>query len=275
MPTVLQFRRGTTAQNDSFTGAAGEVSIDTQKSALRIHDGSTAGGVEVASASGTASLTNKTIDTENNTITFDLSEGSLSGTLAEFNTALSDGTFTEIAATQTLSNKTIDSGNNTLTVDLSEATVTGTLSEFNTALSDGSFASLAGSETLTNKTLTSPVLNTATVGTSIVPSSADGATLGSATAEFSDLFLADGAIINFGNDQDVTLTHIADTALRLNLDLQVEGGNIGTSTDPDLLGLADNALTVNGTITATATATLLLVDSSGSTLKTINGFDTP
>lgn len=229
MPTVLQFRRGTTAQNDSFTGAAGEVSIDTQKSALRIHDGSTAGGVEVASASGTASLTNKTIDTENNTITFDLSEGTLSGTLAEFNTALSDG----------------------------------------------SFVSLAGTETLTNKTLTSPVLNTATVGTSIVPSSADGATLGSATAEFSDLFLADGAIINFGNDQDVTLTHIADTALRLNLDLQVEGGNIGTSTDPDLLGLADNALTVNGTITATATATLLLVDSSGSTLKTINGFDTP
>ena len=29
MPTVLQFRRGTTAQNNSFTGAAGELSIDT------------------------------------------------------------------------------------------------------------------------------------------------------------------------------------------------------------------------------------------------------
>ena len=46
MPTQLQFRRGTTAQNDAFTGAAGEISIDTQTDSLRIHDGSTAGGFE-------------------------------------------------------------------------------------------------------------------------------------------------------------------------------------------------------------------------------------
>ena len=75
--------------------------------------------------------------------------------------------------------------------------------------------SAASTATLTNKTLTSPVLNTATVGTSIVPASADGATLGTASAEFSDLFLADGGIIKFGNDQDVTLTHNADKGLIL------------------------------------------------------------
>ncbi len=44
MPTVLQFRRGTTAQNNSFTGAAGELSIDTDDDAIRVHDGSTPGG---------------------------------------------------------------------------------------------------------------------------------------------------------------------------------------------------------------------------------------
>ena len=70
-------------------------------------------------------------------------------------------------------------------------------------------------QTLTNKTLTSPVLNTATVGTSIVPSSADGATLGSASAEFSDLFLADGGTIQLGNDQDVRIIHDADDGLIL------------------------------------------------------------
>ena len=70
-------------------------------------------------------------------------------------------------------------------------------------------------QTLTNKTLTSPVINTATVGTSIVPSSADGATLGTASAEFSDLFLADGGTIQFGNDQEITLTHVADSGLTL------------------------------------------------------------
>ena len=44
MPTVLQFRRGTTSQNNAFTGALGELSIDTQLDAIRVHDGSTAGG---------------------------------------------------------------------------------------------------------------------------------------------------------------------------------------------------------------------------------------
>ena len=47
MPTQLQLRRGTTSQNDSFTGAVGEVTVDTNSESLRIHDGSTAGGFEV------------------------------------------------------------------------------------------------------------------------------------------------------------------------------------------------------------------------------------
>ena len=66
-------------------------------------------------------------------------------------------------------------------------------------------------QTLTNKSLTSPQITT-----SILPASADGATIGSATKEFSDLFLADGSTVQFGNDQDVTLTHVADTGLLLN-----------------------------------------------------------
>jgi len=52
--------------------------------------------------------------------------------------------------------------------------------------------------------------------TSILPGTADGATIGSATYEWSDLFLADGSILYFGADQDVTLTHVADAALMLN-----------------------------------------------------------
>ena len=47
MPTQLQLRRGTTAQNNSFTGAAGELSIDTQTENIRVHDGSLAGGQEI------------------------------------------------------------------------------------------------------------------------------------------------------------------------------------------------------------------------------------
>ena len=47
MATALQLRRGTTAQNNAFTGVVGELSIDTQTEALIVHDGSTSGGFEV------------------------------------------------------------------------------------------------------------------------------------------------------------------------------------------------------------------------------------
>ena len=57
---------------------------------------------------------------------------------------------------------------------------------------------------------------TVTATTAFVPSASDGAALGTSSLEFSDLFLADGAVINFGDDQDVTLTHNADTGLTLN-----------------------------------------------------------
>ena len=57
---------------------------------------------------------------------------------------------------------------------------------------------------------------TATGFSSADPASADGDSLGTASLEWSDLFLADGGIIKFGNDQDVLLTHVADTGLLLN-----------------------------------------------------------
>jgi hypothetical protein len=58
MPTQVQFRRGTTAQNNSFTGAAGELSVNTSNSTIRVHDGSTAGGSELASVTYSSNATN-------------------------------------------------------------------------------------------------------------------------------------------------------------------------------------------------------------------------
>ena len=61
MPTQVQFRRGTTAQNNSFTGAPGELSVDTDLDVIRVHDGSTAGGFALVGATSTQTLTNKTL----------------------------------------------------------------------------------------------------------------------------------------------------------------------------------------------------------------------
>lgn len=44
MAKQLQLRRGTTVQNDAFTGAIGELTMDTDKKQLRLHDGATQGG---------------------------------------------------------------------------------------------------------------------------------------------------------------------------------------------------------------------------------------
>lgn len=121
----------------------------------------------------TDTLTNKSISLTTNTI---------SGTLAEFNTALSDDNFVSLTGAETLTNKTLTSpvissisNTGTLTlptstdtlvgrattdtltnksISLTTNTISGTLAEFNTALSDGDFATIAGTETLTNKTLT-------------------------------------------------------------------------------------------------------------------------
>ena len=57
MPTVLQFRRGTTTQNNNFTGTAGELSVDTTLDTVRVHDGSTAGGFALLKETGISNLT--------------------------------------------------------------------------------------------------------------------------------------------------------------------------------------------------------------------------
>ena len=44
MARLLKLRRGTTSEHSSFTGAEGEVTIDTTKDTAVVHDGSTAGG---------------------------------------------------------------------------------------------------------------------------------------------------------------------------------------------------------------------------------------
>ena len=65
MPTQVQFRRGTTAQNNSFTGAAGELSVNTSNTTIRVHDGSTAGGAELATVTSASNATNLTTGTLN------------------------------------------------------------------------------------------------------------------------------------------------------------------------------------------------------------------
>ena len=59
--TQIQYRRGSEAQNNAFTGALGEITVDTTNDTLRVHDGSTAGGFTLVNTSATQTLTNKSL----------------------------------------------------------------------------------------------------------------------------------------------------------------------------------------------------------------------
>lgn len=57
MPTQVQTRRGTTAQHSTFTGASGELTVDTDKKTVVVHDGATAGGAPLLRENGAQSFT--------------------------------------------------------------------------------------------------------------------------------------------------------------------------------------------------------------------------
>ena len=87
MPFAFQRRRGTTAQHASFTGLNAELTVDTDKKTVVVHDGSTAGGVPLARAAGgtLADTTIRGIEEDINvvasaatgTINFDVSTASI------------------------------------------------------------------------------------------------------------------------------------------------------------------------------------------------------
>ena len=108
--------------------------------------------------------------------------------------------------------------------------------------------------------------STITAETAVVPDASDGAALGTTSLEWSDLYLADGAVIGFGDDQDVTLTHVADTGLLLSSTDQLQFGDSGTYIHQSADGVLDlvsdtelelNATTIdiNGNVEISGTAT--------------------
>ena len=87
--------------------------------------------------------------------------------------------------------------------------------------------------------------------TGLAPGASDGNALGTTALEWSDLYLADGAVVSLGNDQDVTLTHVADTGLLLNSTRQLQFGDSGTyihqSADGVLDLVSDTEIEINAT----------------------------
>ena len=116
MATQLQIRRGTTSQMNAFTGAEGELAVNTTTDTVHVHDGSTAGGFALAKADGSNIATyagSFTTISASGAITGNVT-GNLTGSIltAAQTNITSVGTLSTLAVTGAL---TVDT--NTLVVD--------------------------------------------------------------------------------------------------------------------------------------------------------------
>lgn len=84
MSKVLQLRGGTSVEHNNFIGANREVTVDTDKNTLIVHDGVTQGGHKVAKKSDVDALNNNTVKTADINGLID----ARIGTVAEFEASL-------------------------------------------------------------------------------------------------------------------------------------------------------------------------------------------
>ena len=172
-------------------------------------------------------LTNKTLALGSNTI---------SGTLAQFNTAVTDATLVSTTGSETLTNKSVNLANNTLT---------GTFAQFNTAVSDATLVSTTGTETLTNKSLTDPILtgSSTSAGSIVFKEDTDNGT-NSATLK------------GTASTADVTITLPAETGTVLTTASSIANSNLANST----VTIGSSAVALGSSVTTLTGITSLTSD---------------
>ena len=262
MAKLLKLRRGTTTQHGSFTGAEGEVTIDTTKDTAVVHDGSQAGGRPLARE-----------DMSN------VSSASIAGQLGTDSIAT-----TKIAAGALPTDVTITNAN-----IVSNASIAGTKLE-NSGVSAGSYGSSSAIPTITvdaqglvTSASTSSIDSTSIAnGTSNVAVVNNGniTTTRSGTAR---LVVNDAGAAVTGNldvssgvdvTGDITVTGTVDgvdvAALNTTVGaLGIASGVINGATTAATQSAGDNSTKV-ATTAYTDTAVSNLVDSSPSALNTLN-----
>jgi len=134
MAVQLVLRKGTDEENDAFTGANAEVTVDVTNKTLRVHDGTTTGGFHTASLVGTQTLSNKILSSP----TF---SGEVTGDLIPSDDVTYDlGSSSNRWKDLFLSGNTIDIGGATISV------VSGSF-EFKDSAGNDAEVSLSGNDT--------------------------------------------------------------------------------------------------------------------------------
>lgn len=169
----------------------------------------------------TDTLTNKTVNLSSNTLT---------GTTAQFNVALSDGSFATLAGTETLTNKTLT------TPVISSISNSGTLT---LPTSTDTLVGRATTDTLTNKTLTSPVISTiSNTGTLTLPTSTDTLVGRATTDTLTNKTLTSPVISTISNTGTLTLPTSTGT-------LALTSDNVASATLASTVTVSDSTANTN------------------------------
>jgi hypothetical protein len=268
LPTQFQFRRGTATQNDAFLGANGEISVDLSNKSIRVHDGVTTGGFELANTTSPVFLNSVNIQGAlANTFTVGLNGATNPAFTVDTSTASSATGFhvKSAAAGGGVAIKAASSGTNeSLIIDAKGSgnvsiatTSTGVvyINEVATVVSAGSQAFTVGANGQTNPALTvdASTVSSAT-GVSIKSAAAAGgvaiATTSSGTNE--------NLTIDAKGSGTITLGGTSTGAIALSRSTGITGAGTITSASASALtvglnGATNPALTVDASTASSAT----------------------
>jgi hypothetical protein len=290
MSIQVQYRRGSAAENDIFTGALAEITVDTTNKTIRVHDGATAGGSNIATV---AYVDNSISSLSANSITDGTSNVRIVGTNGNVSVGINGnanvGVFTasglivtgSIEATNGFigldataiangsanvrtfenANVTVSAGGNAnvLTVTGTGANISGTLNASGNANVGNLGATTVAATTLTGTLSTAAQTNITSVGTltalAVTGNTSAGNFVGTLNGSGANVTNLNASNISSGTLDQARLANAAvtlgSTALTLGATVTtVEGLSSVTSTS--FVGALTGAATTAGTVTTAA-----------------------